>query len=84
MECVCDVVVVISLAFIIKVAAGLGLILETPAVAYLLSVQIDTTSLATLRPVPEGWLEIDKHYSLELCFSIEKQPETVWRGGCLA
>ena len=27
--------------------------------------------------VPEGWLEIDKHYSLELCFSIEKQPETV-------
>ena len=34
--------------------------------------------------VPEGWLEIDKHYSLELCFSIEKQPETVWRGGCLA
>ena len=33
--------------------------------------------------VPEGWLEIDKHYSLELCFSIEKQPETVWRGGCL-
>ena len=30
---------------------------------------------------PEGWLEIDKHYSLELCFSIEKQPETVWRGG---
>ena len=31
--------------------------------------------------VPEGWLEIDKHYSLELCFSIEKQPETVWRGG---
>ena len=29
-------------------------------------------------------LEIDKHYSLELCFSIEKQPETVWRGGCLA
>ena len=34
--------------------------------------------------IPEGWLEIDKHYSLELCFSIEKQPETVWRGGCLA
>ena len=34
--------------------------------------------------VTEGWLEIDKHYSLELCFSIEKQPETVWRGGCLA
>ena len=31
--------------------------------------------------VTEGWLEIDKHYSLELCFSIEKQPETVWRGG---
>ena len=30
--------------------------------------------------VTEGWLEIDKHYSLELCFSIEKQPETVWRG----
>ena len=29
--------------------------------------------------IPEGWLEIDKHYSLELCFSIEKQPETVWR-----
>ena len=28
--------------------------------------------------VPEGWLEIDKHYSLELCFSIEKQPKTVW------
>ena len=28
--------------------------------------------------VTEGWLEIDKHYSLELCFSIEKQPETVW------
>ena len=27
--------------------------------------------------IPEGWLEIDKHYSLELCFSIEKQPETV-------
>ena len=25
--------------------------------------------------IPEGWLEIDKHYSLELCFSIEKQPE---------
>ena len=22
--------------------------------------------------VTEGWLEIDKHYSLELCFSIEK------------
>ena len=21
--------------------------------------------------VTEGWLEIDKHYSLELCFSIE-------------
>ena len=41
--------VVISLAFIIKVAAGFGLILETPAVVYLLSVQIDTTSLATLR-----------------------------------
>ena len=34
--------------------------------------------------VTEGWLEIDKHYSLELCFSIEKQPETVWRAGCLA
>ena len=31
-------------------------------------------------PITEGWLEIDKHYSLELCFSIEKQPETVWRG----
>ena len=30
--------------------------------------------------VTEGWLEIDKHCSLELCFSIEKQPETVWRG----
>ena len=30
------------------------------------------------REIPEGWLEIDKHYSLELCFSIEKQPETVW------
>ena len=28
--------------------------------------------------VTEGWLEIDKHYSLGLCFSIEKQPETVW------
>ena len=25
----------------------------------------------------EGWLEIDKHYSLELCFSIEKQPEAI-------
>ena len=24
--------------------------------------------------VTEGWLEIDKHFSLELCFSIEKQP----------
>ena len=24
--------------------------------------------------VTEGWLEIDEHYSLELCFSIEKQP----------
>ena len=24
--------------------------------------------------VTEGWLEIDKHDSLELCFSIEKQP----------
>ena len=34
--------------------------------------------------IPEGWLEINKHYSLELCFSIEKQPEIVWRGGCLA
>ena len=34
--------------------------------------------------VTEGGLEIDKHYSLELCFSIENQPETVWRGGCLA
>ena len=21
--------------------------------------------------ITEGWLEIDKHYSLELCFSIE-------------
>ena len=21
--------------------------------------------------IPEGWLEIDKHYSLELCFSID-------------
>ena len=31
--------------------------------------------------VTEGWLEIDRHYSLELCFSIEKQPETVWRVG---
>ena len=31
--------------------------------------------------VPEGWLEIDKHYSLELCFSIEKQTETVLSGG---
>ena len=31
-----------------------------------------------------GWLEIDKHYSLELCFSIEKQLETVSGGGCLA
>ena len=29
----------------------------------------------------EGWLEIDKHYSLELCFSIEKQP--VGRGRCV-
>ena len=27
--------------------------------------------------VTEGWLEIDKHYSLELYFSIEKQPEIV-------
>ena len=28
--------------------------------------------------VTVGWLEIDKHLSLELCFfSIEKQPETV-------
>ena len=36
---------------------------------------------ALLGSLPEGWLEIDKHYSLELCFSIEKQPETVWRGG---
>ena len=33
---------------------------------------------------PKVGLEIDKHYSLELCFSIEKQSETVWRGGCLA
>ena len=30
--------------------------------------------------VTEGWLEIDEHYSLELCFSIEKQPETVSPG----
>ena len=28
-----------------------------------------------LMVVTEGWLEIDKHYSLKLCFSIEKQPE---------
>ena len=33
---------------------------------------------ACCNSVTEGWLEIDKHYSLELCFSIEKQPETVW------
>ena len=26
---------------------------------------------AHFRVVTEGWLEIDKHYSLELCFSIE-------------
>ena len=24
-----------------------------------------------LRSITEGWLEIDKHYSLELCFSVE-------------
>ena len=23
-------------------------------------------------PITKGWLEIDKHYSLELCYSIEK------------
>ena len=28
-------------------------------------------------PASERWLEIDKHFSLELCFSIEKQHETV-------
>ena len=38
-------------------------------------------SMTQLLLITEGWLEIDKHYSLELCFSIEKQPETVWRGG---
>ena len=37
-----------------------------------------------VKSVTEGWLEIDKHYSLELCFSIEKQPETVLGTGTLA
>ena len=31
--------------------------------------------------ITENWLGIDKHYSLELCFSIEKQPETVFAWG---
>ena len=31
--------------------------------------------------VPEGCCSLDKHYSLELCFSIEKQTEVVHHSG---
>ena len=48
----------------------------TSAAARWLLSAIVRVSLSALSTVTEGWLEIDKHYSLELCFSIGKQPET--------
>ena len=38
-------------------------------------VGITLTELIDHATVTEGWLELDKHYSLELCFYIERQPE---------
>ena len=36
------------------------------------ALSIGTSRSRKFVSIPEGWLEIDKHYSLELCFSIEK------------